>query len=146
MFLSFFIFFKKYSFFLSLFFLTRADALSLDQVVQLVVIPTTGSSPSRTGRLQLLGAAGLSHPTRRSIESEQFGEGIAEFGTEDGVQYWVESGVEVSEPEEEGDHIVVKVAIGAEGHEQCDDEEREPADDECPRDDGQCFSCFPFPL
>jgi len=66
--------------------------------------------------------------------------------TEDGVQYWVESGVEVSEPEEEGDHIVVKVAIGAEGHEQGDDEEREPADDERSCDDGQCFSCFPFPL
>ena len=72
-------------------------------------------------------------------------EGLAEVRRENGVDDWVEHGVEVAEPEEEGEEVFVWPQL-EEGH--CDghDEEGEPAHDEDARDDGQRLGRLPLPL
>ena len=73
-------------------------------------------------------------------------EGESELGAEHRVDDRVEGGVEVAEPEEERGQGVSYLAGWAQRHQERHDEEREPADHEGPRDDGQRLRRFPLPL
>ena len=71
--------------------------------------------------------------------TEDLLEGLSELRAEDRVDDGVEGGVEVSEPEEEAGDVSIDAVI-AEGTDESQEEEREPADDKRPGDDGECFS------
>ena len=71
-------------------------------------------------------------------------EGLPEFRTENGVDDGVEGGIEVAQPQKYREHRVVKDPMGEEGHEEGADEERQPADHEGARDDGQRLGRLPL--
>ena len=62
------------------------------------------------------------------VDSEKFLERVAEFWTEDGVQDGIQRRVEVAQPEEEGQHGVIEVTRLADGEQDGNDKERQPAD------------------
>ena len=78
------------------------------------------------------------------FDSQQFLESVAEFRTEYCVQDWIKGGVKVAEPEEDGYHIVIKLATRTEWHEHGADEKWQPADNKCASNYCQCFSRFTF--
>ena len=88
-------------------------------------------------------------PHRMTSPAEDPLEGVSELRAEDSVDDRVEGRVEVAQPEEEGKKVLIEFADVVEvaerkhdGHE----EERQPADDECPGDDGQRLGGLPLTL
>jgi len=75
-------------------------------------------------------------------------ERLPELWTENGVDDGVEGGVEVAQPQEKRDDVLVEIAkLGrTQRHEQRHDEKRQPADDERTGDDGQSFGRLAFAL
>lgn len=63
-------------------------------------------------------------------------EGVAELGAEDGVDDRVEHGVEVPEPEEEGDNVRGETTPVVDGEEDGHNEKRQPTDDKRAGNDG----------
>jgi len=68
--------------------------------------------------------------------ANHFGECQPELGTENGVDDRVQGGIEVTQPQEEAGNVLVDHATLAQGHDQSHDEERQPAHDKRPGDDG----------
>ena len=111
------------------------------QILELVDVGKIALAAAKTN------SAKFSRPVSRSsvdgrLAAEQALERLPEFRAEDGVDDWVERGVEVAEPEEDGEHRLVKDPVGPQRHQQSADEERQPADDESARDDGQRLGRF----
>ena len=75
--------------------------------------------------------------------TEDLLEGLPELRAEHRVDDGVEGGVEVSQPEEEAEDMIINAVI-TDWTDQSQDEEREPADDKSPGDDGECFCCLFF--
>lgn len=73
-------------------------------------------------------------------------EGLSELRTEYRVDDRVQGRIEVAEPQEEREERVANLALFAQRHEQCCDEERQPADNKSARDDGQCLGSLSFPF
>lgn len=68
------------------------------------------------------------------VDAEEFLERVAEFWTENGIEDGIQSRVEISQPEEKGQHDVAEVARIADGKQDGNDEERQPANHKCTRD------------
>jgi len=80
------------------------------------------------------------------FREEDLAEGGAKVRVEDGVDDRVEEAVEVAEPRDDADEQRRVVAsVGAERPHERQYEERKPADDERPGDDGQRPRCLAFP-
>lgn len=73
-------------------------------------------------------------------------ERVPELGREDGVDDRVERRVEVAQPQTHAHRDRRDVTGGAGRQQDRDDEERQPAAHERPRNDGQRFGRLPFPL
>lgn len=73
-------------------------------------------------------------------------ERLPELGTEYRVDDRIQRRVEVAQPQEEREERVANLAALAQRHQQGGDEERQPAHDKGPRDDGQRFGRLAFPL
>lgn len=76
--------------------------------------------------------------------ANHFRERQPEFGTEHGVDNWVQGGIEVTQPQEETGHVLVDEATVAQGHDQGHNEERQPAYHERSGDDGEGLGCLTF--
>ena len=72
------------------------------------------------------------------VDVKEFLERVAEFWTEDGVEDGVQRWVEVSQPKEKGEHGVAEVARIADGEQDGNDEERQPANHKRTRDNRLC--------
>ena len=77
--------------------------------------------------------------------TEDFLKGLPELRAEDSVDDGVQCGVEVSEPEEEAEDMIID-AVFADGTEESQHEERKPTHYKGPGDDGQGFCCLLFPF
>lgn len=73
---------------------------------------------------------------------------LAKLRTENGIDDGVEGGIEVTQPQEKRNHVLVKITKigGTKRHEKRHDEKRQPADDERAGDDGQSFGRLALPL
>ena len=81
------------------------------QILELVDVGKIALAAAKTN------SAKFSRPVSRSsvdgrLAAEQALERLPEFRAEDGVDDWVERGVEVAEPEEDGEHRLVKDPVG----------------------------------
>ena len=87
-------------------------------------------------------------PAPPVLAVEDLAEGGPEVGVEDGVDDRVEEAVEIAQPADHAHHERrdFQASFGAERADQGDDEERKPAADEGPGDDGQRPCSFPLPL
>jgi len=68
------------------------------------------------------------------VKAKEFLERTAKFWTENGVEDRVQRRVEVSQPEEKGQHNITEVARIADGKQDGNDEERQPANHKRTRD------------
>ena len=68
------------------------------------------------------------------VDAQQFLERVPEFRAEDGVQDGVQRRVKIAQPQEERDHVLVKVTRRADWQQYGDHKERQPADHESARD------------
>lgn len=73
-------------------------------------------------------------------------ESLPEIWTENCINNWIESWIEISKPQEEASHVVVDDAVLADGHDESHDEEGKPTHHKCSRDDGERLGRFPLPL
>ena len=69
--------------------------------------------------------------------------GLSELRAEDCVDDGIEGGVEVSEPEEEAEDMVIDTVV-TDGTDKSQNKEREPTNNEGSGDDSQRFRCLLF--
>lgn len=63
-------------------------------------------------------------------------EGVPELWTKYGVDDWVQSGVEIAEPEEEGYHVGGELVTTVDGEEYGHNEKGQPTDHKCTSNNG----------